>query len=93
MSLGSRADARSGREDRLAHKASPLLESSASDRRCIERSREKERTTDRRAGKDTEDVIAEQRWLDEGGSFSRYPNQAEEIDDDRRTPDRPPEAP
>jgi hypothetical protein len=42
---------------------------------------------------DTEDVIAEQRWLDEGGSFSRYPNQAEEIDDDRRTPDRPPEAP
>jgi hypothetical protein len=79
--------ARAGREDRLAHKASPLLESSASDGRCIERSREKEQTTDRRAGRDTEDVIAEQRWLDEGGSFSRYPNQAEEIEmtDVRRT--------
>jgi hypothetical protein len=57
------------------------------DGRCLERSREKEQTTDRRAGRGTEDVIAEQRWLDEGGSCSRYPNQAEEIEmtDVRRT--------
>jgi len=43
--------------------------------------------TDRRARRDTEDRIAEQRWFDEGGSFSRYPNQAEEIEmtDVRRT--------
>jgi hypothetical protein len=39
-----------------------------------------EQTTDRRARRDTEDRIAEKRWLDEGGSFSRYPNQAEEIE-------------
>jgi hypothetical protein len=81
------ADARAGREDRLAHKTSPVLESSASDRRCIERSREKEQTTDRRAGRDAEDQIAELRWFDEGGSFIRFPNQAEEIEmtDVRRT--------
>ena len=43
--------------------------------------------TDRRARRDTEDRIAEQRWFDEGGSLSRYPNQAEEIEmtDVRRT--------
>src|SRR6185437_12457902 len=36
---------------------------------------------------DTEDRIAELRWFDEGGSFSRFPNQAEEIEmtDVRRT--------
>jgi hypothetical protein len=43
--------------------------------------------TDRRAGRDTEDQIAELRWFDEGGSFIRFPNQAEEIEmtDVRRT--------
>jgi hypothetical protein len=64
-----------------------MLESFASDTRCVERSREKEHTTDRTARRDTEDQIAEQRWLDEGGSYSRFPNQAEEIEmtDVRRT--------
>jgi hypothetical protein len=49
--------------------------------------RGRDQTTDRRARRDTEDRIAEQRWFDEGGSFSRYPNQAEEIEmtDVRRT--------
>ena len=28
----------------------------------------------------TEDRIADQRWLNEGGSFSRYPDHAEEIE-------------
>jgi hypothetical protein len=43
--------------------------------------------TDRRGGRDTEDQIAELRWFDEGGSFSRFPSQAEEIEmtDVRRT--------
>jgi hypothetical protein len=36
--------------------------------------------TDRRARRDTEDRIADQRWLNEGGSFSRHPHQAEEIE-------------
>ena len=35
---------------------------------------------DRRAGMDREDRIAEQRWFDEGGSFSRYPYEVEEIE-------------
>ena len=45
------------------------------------------RTADRGAGRDSEDLIAEQRWLDEGGSFSEYPDEAEEIEmtDVRRT--------
>jgi hypothetical protein len=45
------------------------------------------RTADRGAGRDSEDRIAEQRWLDEGGSFSEYPDEAEEIEmtDVRRT--------
>ena len=53
----------------------------------IERSKGKEQTTDRRGGRDTEDRIAELRWFDEGGSFSRFPNRAEEIEmtDVRRT--------
>jgi hypothetical protein len=43
--------------------------------------------TDRTAGRDAEDRIAEQRWFNEGGRFSRYPNQAEEVEmtDVRRT--------
>ncbi len=43
--------------------------------------------TDRRAGRDTQDQIAELRWFDEGGNFIRFPNQAEEIEmtDVRRT--------
>ena len=43
--------------------------------------------TDRRARRDTEDRIDEQRWFDEGGHFSRFPDQAEEIEmtDVRRT--------
>ena len=43
--------------------------------------------TGHRVGRDTEDQIAELRWVDEGGSFSRFPNQAEEIEmtDVRRT--------
>jgi hypothetical protein len=48
---------------------------------------EKEQTMDRRAGRDAEDVIAEQCWFDEGGRLIRFPNQAEEIEmtDVRRT--------
>jgi hypothetical protein len=44
-------------------------------------------TTDRRAGRDTEDRVADQRWVNEGGSFSRNLDQAEEIEmtDVRRT--------
>ena len=60
---------------------------SASYRPCIERSWVVNQTTDPRAGRDTEDRIAEQRWLDEGGSFSDYRYQAEKIEmtDVRRT--------
>lgn len=36
--------------------------------------------TDRGAVRDPEDLIADQRWLNEGGSFSRYPYQTEEIE-------------
>ena len=36
--------------------------------------------TDRGAVRDPEDLIADQRWLNEGGSFSRYPYQPEEIE-------------
>jgi hypothetical protein len=40
-----------------------------------------------RAGRDSENRIAEQRWLDEGGSLSDHPDQTEEIEmtDVRRT--------
>jgi hypothetical protein len=63
-----------------------VLESSASHRRWIERSRRRSRRRIVEPG-ETQDQIAEQRWFDEGGRFSLFPNHAEEIEmtDVRRT--------